>query len=372
VKNPSLTERISIICSKLLLGITLLCLASLDIGCNLSQKPSGAVESLIRQVERGEIEQSLSFFSSGFVGRRGIGQLKADLSSEAVEIKEQGGIKAVKVLKEEVVGDVAEVTMEITKGNGDSTTLRYKLVKEQGAWKVDDVMSGSSSDAEESEPLHPESAVADVVNWAHKTQAVRIRDWLKSQPAPSVCTAPAVNRDALPDEVRYHEVDDPKTKERLLNALDPVLKLVGCQNAQGIVLYKGQNVYAFNLGNGQIAITPGALYFTNPPPDERVFHPLAELRIFLALEVFGQIVPVEKPGPGLNEADMRLRQELKLNYLAALASLAIDRDPTILDRAALDIHLFGKPFGVASGTRGTPTLRQIQDAFGAARQDYKE
>jgi hypothetical protein len=367
VKNPSLIGCISITCSRLLLGLALLSMASLNTGCN-SQKPSGRVESLIRTVERGEVEQSLTFFSSGFVGRRGISQLKADLLNEAVEIKEQGGIKSITVLKEEVVGEVAEVTMEITKGNGESATLRYKLVKEQGAWKIDGVMSGSSPEAEESEPLHPESAVADVVNWAHKAQAGRIRDWLKSQPAPPVCKATAADRAALPDEVRYHEVGDPKVEERLRSALEPVLKLVGCTGTQGLVLYRGQNIYAFSLDHGQIAITPGALYFTDPPPDERIIHTLAELRIFLALEVFGQIVPVEKPGPGLNEADMRLRQELKLDYLAALTSLEIDRDPAILERAAQDIDLFGKPVGAAPGTDGIPTLQQIQDVFGAARQ----
>src|SRR2546429_4605862 len=145
MKNLSLTGRISITCSRLLLGLALLSMASLNTGCN-SQKPSGRVESLIRTVERGEIEQSLTFFSNRMVSRRGIGPLRADLLNEAVEIKEQGGIKSITVLKEETVGEVAEVTAEITKGNGESSTLRYKLVKEQGAWKIDAVASGSSSD----------------------------------------------------------------------------------------------------------------------------------------------------------------------------------------------------------------------------------
>lgn len=354
----------------LLRCLALLGLVCLSAGCN-SQKPSGRVESLIREVERGEVEQSLSFFSSRFVSRHGIGPLRANLSSEAVEIKEQGGIKAITILKEETVGEVSEVTAEITKGNGESSTLRYKLVKEQGAWKIDDVMSGSSPEAEESEPLHPESAVTDVVNWAHKAQAGRIRDWLKSQPQPPVCKATAVDRAALPDEVRYHEVGAPKVEERLRNALDPVLKLVGCTGTQGLVLYRGQNIYAFSLDHDQIAITPGALYFIDPPPDESIFHTLAELRVFLAREVFRQIVLLEKPGAGLNEADMKLRAELKIDYLAALVSLEIDHDPGILDRAAQDIDLFGKPVGVAPGTEGVPLLQQIQDVFGAARQDAR-
>src|SRR5205807_8229501 len=142
---------------------------------------------------------------------------------------------------------------------------------------------------------------------------------------------------------------DAKTKERLLSALEPVLKLVGCSNTQGIVLYKGDNVYAGNLAGGQIAITPGDPYFGGSPPEEKIFHNLAELRIFLAREIFGQMVPVDKPSADLNEADMLLRRDLKLNYLAAITSLLLDHDPAILDRVVLDLDLYAKPIGIMSG-----------------------
>jgi len=99
---------------------------------------------------------------------------------------------------------------------------------------------------------------------------------------------------------------------------------------------------------------------------------LAELRIFLAREVFRQLVPVEKPGAGLNEMDMLLRRELKLTYLAGIASLTIDQDPVILDRAALDLDLYAKPAGAVSGRQDVPSLNQIQDVFGAARQEYRK
>jgi hypothetical protein len=176
----------------------------------------------------------------------------------------------------------------------------------------------------------------------------------------------------LPDEVKYHDVDDAKVREQLLSALDPVLKLVGCLNRQGVILYKGANVYAGNLDGGQIAVTPGGLYFAGSPPDERIFHEMAELRIFLAREIFRQMVPLEKPNAGLNEADVLLRRDLKLNYLAGTMSLAIDNDPAILDRVALDLDLYAKPAGIVSGTQGIPSLQQIEDIFGATKQDYRQ
>ncbi|MDX6444641.1 MAG: hypothetical protein QOH71_1715 [Blastocatellia bacterium] len=123
----------------LLLVLVLIGLVSVNAGCNLSQGPSKTVESLLRAVERGEIERAVTFFSGGITTKRGISLLKADLSTTSVELKADGGIKSIKVLKEDVVGEVAEVTIEITKGNGSIATLRYKLILERGTWKIDGV-----------------------------------------------------------------------------------------------------------------------------------------------------------------------------------------------------------------------------------------
>ena len=365
----SLTGDVCTGCSRFLLGLTLLALLGMNTGCSFSAKPSKSVETLCRAVESGEVDRAAALFSSGFINKLGIEVLKENLSRAALELKEHGGIKSIKVLKEEVVGDVAEVTIEITRGDSNASSVRYKLIKDQGAWKVDGV---SANSGQANEPLHSESAVEDVVKWARDAGASSLKSWLQKQPAPPICTAPAPDRNSLPDEVKYHVGDDPKIKERLLSALDPVLKLVSCSNAQGLVLYKGPTVYAFNLGNGQIAITPGDSYFVGSPPAENIFHSLGELRIFLAREVFRQMVPVEKTSAGLNESDMLLRRELKLNYLATIMSLTLDHDPAMLDGIALDVELYGKPFAIASGTQGAPDLDQIKDVFGAAKQDYRE
>ena len=268
-----------------------------------------------------------------------------------------------------MVGDVAEVTIEITRGDSNASSVHYKLIKDQGAWKVDGV---SADSGQANEPLHPESAVEDVVKWARDAGASSLKSWVEKQPAPAICKAPSPDRTTFPDEVRYHDVDDPKAKERLLSALDPVLKLVGCSNTQGVVLYKGLNIYAGHLDGGQIAVTPGGLHFDDSPAEEKVFHALAELRIFLAREIFRQMVPVEKPNAGLNETDMLLRRELKLTYLAGIASLTIDQDPVILDRVALDLELYAKPAGAVSGGQDVPSLDQIQDVLGAAKQEYRK
>ena len=218
----------SIKCSRVLLVLALLELLTINPGCGLSAKPSKSVETLCRAVESGEVDRAATFFSSGFINKLGIEVLKENLSRAAAELKEHGGIKSIKVLKEEVVGDVAEVTIEITRGNGNVSPVRYKLIKEQGAWKVDGV---SADSGQANEPLHPESAVEDVVKWARDAGASSLKSWLEKQPAPAICKAPLVDRATLPDEVRYHDVDDPKVREA-------VIRRVGsCAQACGLLQY---------------------------------------------------------------------------------------------------------------------------------------
>jgi cold shock protein len=224
-------------------------------------------------------------------------------------------------------------------------------------------------------PRAPEQAVGAAVTWARRERAAELQSWLRRQPPPAVCRADAADQSSLPDAVRYHLVDDPEKRRQLLAGLEPVLRLAGCPGTQGLVLYKGQSAAAFSLPGSQIAITPDSSYFSSYPPDEHIFHTLGILRLFLAREVFKQIVPVEEPGGGLTAGDARMRQELKVDYLAAAASLTVDKSPEILERTALDIDLYGNSKSAEDYTSGRvrsyPSLQQIQDVFGAARQDFK-
>lgn len=336
------------------------------VSCGFQKKPSTVVENLCRTVERGEIDRAAAFMSQGFVSRQGIDVIKESLRQTALWLKNDGGIKSIKVLKEDTVGDVAEVTIQITRGGGDSSVVYYKLIREQGDWKVD----GVASDSAGNEPLHSDTAVRDVLTWAHQSGADKLTSWFQKQTAPPICKVGKLDRSTLPDEIKYHDVDEVKQRERLLIALEPVIKIIGCSNKDGVVLYEGLNIYAGSLPDGHIAITPGSSYLVSSFPQENIFHDLGKLRIFLAREIFRQMIPIEKPNNGLNDADVLLQRELKLNYLAAMVSLATDKDPNIFDAAALDIDAYAKPVGIVSGTQGTPSLRQVQDIFGAAKQDF--
>src|SRR5437016_4135402 len=115
------------------------------VSCDFRKKPSTVVEDMIRTVERGEIDEAARFNSQGFISRNGIDSIKESLRQTALWINRDGGIKSIEVLKEEAVGDVAEVTVRITRGGGDSSVVHYKLVWENGDWKIDGVASEPTS-----------------------------------------------------------------------------------------------------------------------------------------------------------------------------------------------------------------------------------
>src|SRR6267143_5469391 len=102
MKTFVLASRVSLKCSRALLVLALIELLSINPGCSFSAKPSKSVETLCRAVESGEVDRAASFFSSGFISKLGIEVLKENLSRAALELKEHGGIKSIKVLKEEV------------------------------------------------------------------------------------------------------------------------------------------------------------------------------------------------------------------------------------------------------------------------------
>ena len=111
------------------------------VSCHSAPGPARTVQELVRTVERGEIDQAAAFMSQGFVSRQGIDTIKESLRLTALWIKNDGGVKSIEVVKEDSVGDVAEVTIKLTRGAGDYSVVHYRLVREQGKWKIDGISS---------------------------------------------------------------------------------------------------------------------------------------------------------------------------------------------------------------------------------------
>src|SRR4051812_41776463 len=107
--SPISFKRLKVLCV-----LAMVELLSIIPGCSLSAKPSKTVDTLCRAVESGDVDRAATLFSSGLINRVGIQALKQDLLGGVAELKEHGGIKSIRVVKEDVVGDVAEVMVEIT------------------------------------------------------------------------------------------------------------------------------------------------------------------------------------------------------------------------------------------------------------------
>jgi hypothetical protein len=138
--NPALEENPSTLFRVVVVVAAVTVLAS-AVSCGFRKKPSRVVEDLIRTTERGDIDQAAAFMSQGFVSRQGIDAIKESFREAALWIKNDGGVRAIKVLKDDSVGDVAEVTAQVTRGGGDSSVVHYKLIWEKGDWKIDGLSS---------------------------------------------------------------------------------------------------------------------------------------------------------------------------------------------------------------------------------------
>src|ERR1051325_9763333 len=103
-------------------------------GCGyFSSKPSDVVTSYIRHVERGEIEEAAKLYSNALVSREGgMTKVKDDLSNVCRELKAKGGFKSFEVTKEEVFGDLADVSTKVAVQGGEERTATIKLTKENG------------------------------------------------------------------------------------------------------------------------------------------------------------------------------------------------------------------------------------------------
>ena len=358
----------------------LICFVLCGAGCGfLAPGPAPTARKALSLIEAGRIEEVTGYYSARVISANGITALKSNLSSIPAQFKRDGGIKQVEVESEDTIGEVAEVTFKIVYGSGLIEHVTYRFVREDGHWKIDGTIavdtqgtSGAGANGTpDAAPRHPERAVADVVAWARSERAVQVAEWVRRYPKPAVCAPHAPDEARLPDAIKYHLVDEGRTRERLTAELLPVLRLVGCQDARGIVPYKGTTISAVSLPSGQIAVSPDSMYLSPYPPDERIFHTLAKLRLFLARSAFHQMLPTEAATDGLTKGDMELRRELKSDYLSAVASLALERNPEMLDGAALDLSLYGDN-GNAIGFDSKPSLQQIQDLFGAARREWSK
>lgn len=119
--------------------ISVLAVLAILMGCNLlsGNSPAKVVQEFHRLVEKGELSKAYELVSQSGKGLLAMAGGAQGLSSGTNEIKQKGGIKNIKIIKEDVTGEMATVNFEITYGNGSVKKDNEKLIKEDGKWKLD-------------------------------------------------------------------------------------------------------------------------------------------------------------------------------------------------------------------------------------------
>ena len=103
----------------------------------LGSGPGRTVQKFFTAVDRGEIEEAMSYFSSRTIQTLGADKWRAVLLEATRELDNVGGIAVVDIIDENIKGETAWVTVEITYGDGSSETDSMDLIKEDGNWKID-------------------------------------------------------------------------------------------------------------------------------------------------------------------------------------------------------------------------------------------
>ncbi len=120
---------------------SVICLVCFSVGCGvLSSGPSKTLTTFSKCLEEGKIDDAAKLFSTRVISGQGLGNLKSIVATGAPQIKAKGGISSQNIQKEDIIGDVAEVTLEVKYINGETEVTTYKLIKENDEWKIDGVI----------------------------------------------------------------------------------------------------------------------------------------------------------------------------------------------------------------------------------------
>ena len=120
--------------TRLLTILTLLLFAVLLVGC--STGPGNTVQKFFQAVDKGQIEEAMGYLSSSTLQTLGTDKWRAALVEASSQMAAEGGLRSVKIVEENVNGEIAQVTVSITVGDGTEETESIDLIMEDGDWKI--------------------------------------------------------------------------------------------------------------------------------------------------------------------------------------------------------------------------------------------
>ena len=107
-------------------------------GCNLLKPgPAKTVQVFYEHVERGEIQDAINCLSSEVTSSFGADKVRTMLIAETDKIKRKGGIDSFEVKKEEITGEIADVSIVFKYKDGSTESQNARLIKENDEWRID-------------------------------------------------------------------------------------------------------------------------------------------------------------------------------------------------------------------------------------------
>jgi len=98
--------------------------------------PADTVRSFYAAVEKGDFDAALSFVAKELRSSLGEDKLRAGLAEQRRTIQAKKGVSDLSVVEGEVTDQVAKVKVTVTFGDNSSDTEDWKLIKEDGRWRV--------------------------------------------------------------------------------------------------------------------------------------------------------------------------------------------------------------------------------------------
>lgn len=122
--------------TRLVLPLVALVVTALLASCGAGS-PQDAAEDFYRAVEAGEITEAMEMLSADTYEDLGREKIRTALEMQTRRIAEQGGIERFEVTEEKIMGEIADLEVEITLGDGTIMNETVHLRKVDREWKIE-------------------------------------------------------------------------------------------------------------------------------------------------------------------------------------------------------------------------------------------
>ena len=118
------------------LRLCLILLVTLTMLSCFGDSAADTVQDFHKNIESGQLEAAMKLLSNSTRSQIPADKLKQSLQMLTREIDEKGGIKKFEITEEKEIGEIANVSVKITFGDGSEETSESSLIKEDGKWRI--------------------------------------------------------------------------------------------------------------------------------------------------------------------------------------------------------------------------------------------